>query len=102
MPSPERKEIMGMSTSIFGFKPPDEKWKKMKEVRDACLEAGVMIPSEVDDFFEGESPDNAGVRVNLEEHECVSKYRGEVEEGFEVDVRKLPKDVVLIRFVNSW
>jgi hypothetical protein len=121
-----------MSTYVIGFRPPDAKWLKMKEVYDACEAAGISIPDEVDDFFNGEPPDEAGVRVDLEdakEYEqpamiqngggfmvpapasnkpkkkklgCVKPWHDDMQEGFEVDVTKLPKDVTIIRFYNSY
>ena len=29
---------MGMSTRVEGFKPVDDKWRKMKAIHDACME----------------------------------------------------------------
>lgn len=91
---------MGMSTSVVGFKPPDEKWLKMKAVHDVCLQANVLPPREVSEFFEWETPSSSGVRVPLEGTPPVTTLEGEA--GFEVDVTKLPKDVTIIRFENSW
>jgi len=91
---------MGMSTHIVGFRPPDEKWKAMKAIWDACRKADVSVPREVDDFFNGEVPDPAGVEVPLKE--AVRDWGDESRDGFEVDVTKLPKDVTIIRFYNSW
>lgn len=58
---------MGMSTHVVGFIPPDEKWQKMKAVWDACRAAGVEVPEDVCDFFEGGEPDPAGVEVMLKD-----------------------------------
>jgi hypothetical protein len=91
-----------MSTYVQGFKPPNEKWKKMKKAWDACADAGIGTPEEVDSFFGNEFPDEAGVKVEIEEHECCSEIEGNAQTGFEIDVTKLPKDVTVIRFVNSW
>lgn len=52
---------MSMSTHIVGFVPPDNKWRQMKVIYDACNEAGITVPEEVDDYFEGEAPDEAGM-----------------------------------------
>ncbi len=93
---------MGMSTNVCGFKPPDEKWKKMKAVYDACLQADTKVPKAVEDFFGYDPPDDAGVVVDLEKHACCQEYKEDAREGFEIDVTKLPKDVTLIRFYNSW
>lgn len=95
---------MGMSTSVYGFKPPDEKWLEMKKVYDACVEAKIPIPKEVDCFFEGEKPDDSGVRVQLRDTECLRRYSDSdyCAEGFELVIDKLPKDVKIVLFLNSW
>lgn len=93
---------MSMSSHVVGFKPPDAKWKKMKKVYDACQEAGTDLPDDVDKFFNGEPPDDAGVEVDLEDHACCKPYGGDSSDGFDIDVTKLPKDVTIIRFYNSY
>lgn len=95
---------MSMSTYVVGFKPPDETWKKMKAVWDACEVAGIKIPDEVMEYFNHERPDDIGVKMNMsiKTHECLSEYSGDGESGYEIDVTKLPKDVTVIRFCNSW
>lgn len=42
---------MGMSTRVYGIILPDEKWKKMKSVYDACRAAGINPPLEVEEFL---------------------------------------------------
>lgn len=95
---------MSMSTHVVGFKPPDDKWKKMKAVWDSCAAAGMDPPKNVLEFFNWVPPDDRGVEVDLEKHPCVAKYnppnRGQ--DGFEIDVKKLPPDVTVIRFYNSY
>lgn len=93
---------MGMSTHVYGIKPPDAKWKKMKAAYEACQAAGIDPPEELDDFFGGESPDKAGVIVDLTKSKAVSEWNGEMESGFQVDLTKLPKDVTIIRFFNLY
>jgi len=93
---------MGMSTNVYGIKPPDDKWKKMKTIWDACETMGVKIPNEVDKFFGGEEPDDSGVLICLQGLGCCSDFRREMMEGFEIDVTKLPKNVKVIRFENSY
>ena len=60
---------MSMSTHVIGFKPPDEKWKKMKKVWDTCQEAGIDAPKEVVEFFNDCPPDEAGVEVEIITHQ---------------------------------
>jgi len=91
---------MSRTMHVIGFRPPDVKWKSMKKVYDACKSAGVQPPSEVIEFFECVEPDDCGVRVNID---CaVTKREESGENGFEVDVTKLPTDVTRVRFYNSF
>jgi hypothetical protein len=89
---------MGMSTHVMGFRPPNEKWKKMKKIWDSCQEAGVPVPKEVAKFFDDCEPDPAGVEVEIKTH----TYRDESRDGYEVHLAEIPKDVTLIRFFNSY
>lgn len=94
---------MGMSTHVEGFKPPDELWRKHKAVWDACKAAGVQAPSETLQYFNHERPDDSGVKLDQPAlGDAVKVYEAEMQNGFEIDIRKLPKDVVIVRVVNSW
>ena len=93
---------MSMSTSVTGFKPPDEKWKKMKAIWDACEKACVNTPAKVEKFFNGVPPDDSGVEVELEDTPCCREYREEMCNGYEIEIAKLPKDIKIIRFCNSF
>lgn len=90
---------MSMSTYVVGIKPPDDKWKKMKAVYDACKNAGIETPDEVDEFFNYEIPDQAGVVVEIDE---LREWEEDTSDGYEIDIEKLPKDVKVLRFYNSW
>ena len=94
---------MGMSTHVVGFRPPDERFKKLMKIYQLCREAGEVPPQGVMDFFNDEDPDPRGVQVNLEKSGCLKGWRGESgDQGYEVDLTKLPKDVTVLRFYNSW
>ena len=96
---------MGMSTHVTGFKPPDATWRKMKDIYDACKAGGVKVPAEVERFFDGERPDDSGVKVDLEAAGCVRPFHGNSQEGFEVDVMKMQAmhpDIKTVRFYNAW
>lgn len=94
---------MGMSTHVIGFRPPDARWKKMKAVYDACIAAETTPPKEVMEFFGHEDPDDSGVEVEIEDTDAVSEYSDEYSaHGYEIDIRKLPKDVHILRFYNSY
>jgi hypothetical protein len=91
---------MSMSTHVLGFRPPDEKWRKMKAAWDACEAAGLSIPPEVAAFFGHEAPDESGVEVNIKS--ALTRYSRECADGYEVDLTKLPKDLTRLRFYNSY
>jgi len=98
---------MSMSTHVVGFRPPDEKWKKMKAVWEACKKADMDPPEEVQDFFEYEGPDDQGVEVReeaLRKAGAISQWEDKdgSASGYEIDVTKLPKDVKIVRVYNSW
>ena len=56
----------------------------------------------MDKFFDYATPDENGVEVDLHKQGCASEYGRDGESGIEIDVTKLPADVKVIRFVNSW
>lgn len=89
-----------MSTHIVGFVPPDEKWIQMKAVFDACMAAKVQVPREVEMFFGGVPPDQAGREVSLEQ--CIRVYTADSQSGYEVEVFNIPANVKVIRFYNSY
>ena len=93
---------MGMSTHVVGIKPPDKVWKTMKDAYDACVLAKVEVPEEILEFFNHEKPDDAGVIVEIDDTEAVSEYNEDGVDGFNVDIKKLPRDVTIIRFYNSY
>jgi len=99
---------MSRSTHIRGFIPPDEKFTKMLEAYHACEAAGVAIPPDVEKFFDGRTPDEAGVEIDLSGRKydaAVKEFHAEMQEGFEIDLTKLAKlskDIKVIRFVNSY
>lgn len=91
-----------MSMHVIGFKPADEKWKKMKDAYDSCIQADVEIPESVEDFFEDGEPDNAGVKVKIKGHPCYKEWTADATDGFDIDITKLPADVKIIRVSNSY
>lgn len=96
---------MSHSMHIEGFRPPDAKFKKMLTAYNACEAAGVDAPEEVIDFFNGETPDPAGVSIDLAERKfgkAVQEYHAEMQDGYEVNLDELPDDIRVIRFVNSY
>jgi hypothetical protein len=95
---------MGMSTHVVGFIPPDSKFDEMKKIWDLCSASDVEIPTEVGDFFNWETPDAAGVEIDIEAF--VSRDCGhECQDGWEIDLNILSNShphIKKIRFVNSY
>lgn len=94
-------------TSVVGIKPPNDKFIKMKKIWDVCSEAGVSIPKEVEEFFNGEAPDEKGVIIDIKLFDAYKNIvrtwdDGDMKNGLEVDLTKLPKDITILRFINSY
>lgn len=93
---------MGMSTSVYGIVPADDKFKKMKAIFDLCEEQGIEIPEEVIEFFNNEPPTEDGVKIYMDGFDSVKKYTNDYQSGYEIHVDKIPNDIKIIRVVNSW
>lgn len=93
---------MSLSIRIKGFVPPDNTWKQMKAVWDACEAADIPVPREVSEFFNDATPDERGVEHNLENSPAVIKYSDAERDGFEVDLSKLKTSIRVIRFYISY
>jgi len=89
---------MGMSTHVVGIKLPDDKWKDMKRIWDECESMDICPPKEVEDYFDGEPPDEKGVIVDIPS----VHWTDEMADGYEIHVEQIPKDVTIIRFYNCW
>jgi len=96
---------LSTSTWVYGIVPADERWHAMKKVWDACEAAHVPVPQAVVQFFNDEEPDEAGVLLDLTDHASVrfwSPGGDSMREGFEVDLDALPREVRIVRVVNSY
>ena len=91
---------MGMSTHLTAFKGQDEEWENMKNVYDACQRAGIEVPEEVMTFFNYKKPSIYGATVDIKS--AISEWSTESQEGFEVDLTKIPEGTKFIRFFNAW
>lgn len=54
---------MSMSTHVVGIKPPEDRWRKMKAIHDACQAADLADPDVVVKYRE---LDRARVRPGME------------------------------------
>jgi hypothetical protein len=92
-----------MGTHVVGFKTPDDKFKKMLAIYNACAAAGIEVPEKVLLFFNDEKPDPTGVEVDMHDLHGVKAWSdGEVCEGYEIDLRLIPPDIQIIRVYTSY
>lgn len=98
---------MSMSTYIEGVRDFKVAFDKMWAAAKACEAARVPFPEEIREYFSLEKDSDLSVKeyhesdklvFDLSDKPGVESYEG----GYEVDLRKLPKDVTKIRFRNSW
>jgi hypothetical protein len=95
---------MGMSSSVAGIVPADDTFNDMKAIWEMCERTNVPIPDKVLDFFNGETPDDAGVVVYIDSGRspAVTDFANDYQQGYEVDISKLDPKYKILRFVNSW
>lgn len=93
---------MSMSTHVHGILECDRKFKRMKKIYDACVENNTDIPEEVERYFGEEPPDDKGIVIDLARTKCCKEYGMDGEDGFEIDLTKIPSGVKIIRVFNSW
>ena len=92
---------MGMSTNVIGFRAPDEKWEKMKEIYDVCKKNDVDPPEEVGKFFNWENPTDEGIKVDIKNLTEIYSPN-DCSEGYKIKIADLPKNITYICFVNSY
>jgi hypothetical protein len=90
-----------MEPFVVGFRPPDEEYYRMRASYDCHCELDLDPPHQVTDYFGLMGmPDEAGTEVPL--GDAVQEWEGFMSEGYEIHLDKLPEDVKVIRFFNSW
>ena len=97
---------MGISVNIVGFRPADEKWKKMKDIWDAYKKAEIVPPQEVINFFSGSpsgEPDDSGIEIDLMKTDSVDEWytADNSTSGYQIDLSKIPDNITKIRFYRS-
>jgi len=91
---------MGVSTYVRAFMPPDDEWRTMKAVWDACQDACVTPPPEVREFFSEEEPTTLGKEVSV--IKAVTESQVDTTDIIHVDIKKLPAGTRFIQFCNSY
>ncbi len=100
---------MSMSTSIVAVRDMRQQFDKMWAAKEACEKAGIDYPEELKKYFGSnidydlkESAEQEMLTYSLSGKPGVVQWGTEMREGYEVDLRKLPKDVKIIRFYNAY
>lgn len=99
-----------MSTKIKGFiSDTNVEYQKHKKVFLACKEAGVDLPKQTAEYFGSDSVDvveddllEGKLEMKLQLGVHFTNYSADMQDGFEVDLTKLPQGVTKLRFYNSY
>jgi len=92
-----------MSTKIKAFTSETNKeYIKHEKVWIVCSQAGVSIPIETLEYFNGCDKPEDRLEFNLLEGHHYHNWSTEMQEGFEVNLDELPEGVTKIRFYNSY
>ena len=90
--------------NVHGIRTPDERWRNMKAIYDSCEAAGVQLPEEVENYFDGEAPDPSGKLTDLADP-IVTEWKdpeNDEQEGIEIDLAQLPEGVTRLRITISY
>jgi hypothetical protein len=94
---------MGMSTSVKLLRDKNDKsYQEKLSVFNACRQADVNLPLEIDEYFGGNGVDNDPEYPLEIDFEPTREYETDWSQGFEIDIDDLPEGVRTIRFYNSW
>ncbi len=92
---------MSMSTDVILLRGKDNpQYQKYLKVLNACIEADIPLPYDVDKYFGGEGEDNPEfpLEIDFEADEWGEDGRA----GIDIDLDTIPEGVKTIRFYNSW
>jgi hypothetical protein len=97
---------MSMSTYIQAFRDFDSKWNEMMKIKLLCDKNKISYPKEVSDYF-GEEAEESQSYLEQELNKIDTKkwtkeWNEDSRQGFEIEVKDIPKEVKTIRFVNSY
>ena len=98
---------MGMSTHVVAFRASEEHDKHVRVWR-MCRKEGVSLPVETAEYFRlgvnpgSLTPEEVEELLSIPLGDALSDWDGGTENGYEIDISKLPANVRRIRFYNSW
>lgn len=89
---------MSMSTHVVLLRSPkNETYQKNLKVFNACRDANISLPKEIEEYFPDEDPESP-LEIKYKPREWANEYA----QGYEIDIDSLPEGVKTIRFYNSW
>lgn len=97
---------MGMSMHIKGFVSEDNlEYQKHKNILLFCRESNVSLPVETQRYFNSDQYPSLNLLSEKLEFELIKgehyiKYSVDMEDGFEIDLAKIPEDIKKIRVYN--
>lgn len=86
---------MSISTHVVGVTKPDGTFLKMKKIYDACQDVGIEIPDEVDDYFDGYTPNDLGLEVSLDD--IVQEKYTDCYSIIEIKIANIPSKIEYIQ-----
>lgn len=95
---------MSMSVYVHGIRPVTEEYSKKLDIYRSCKELNIQPPEELLEYFEYEShPCEDGIVIDLPSGLMThSTSMQHCSDYYDVDLTKLPKDVVKVRFEISY
>lgn len=82
---------------VVGLSFPDDTWRKMRAVYDACEDAGLSVPSKVLEYFDYKEPNERGLEINLTVSDAVREDMVETREVVEIELSKIPANITVLR-----
>jgi len=95
---------MGMSMHVTGFRDLDGKFKKMMKAKQYCDKEGLSYPKEVTEYFGSEIEcKDEYIKEQFAEIEIPhEEWSDDHRDGFEIEVKDIPKEAKTIRFYCSY
>jgi hypothetical protein len=93
--------------TAHAYAEPTEEWHTMKNAWDACTQAGVPIPAEIEKYFDHKEPNAAGRVIEIASMNGtgnlqkpvpgVMPYKEDMEHGFDIELSRLPEGTHTLR-----
>jgi len=92
---------MGVDLGVKGIRDLDGKFAEMMKIKKLCEKSKISYPIEVQQYFGpsiGEDEELITEEMSdIDINGCMKEWGNEYAQGYEIDVKKIPKDVKKIR-----